>query len=233
MMWSHHQVTERVVMARSRRTKYRQVFPRILALIFLIVQGAVLDVHFITEMKTPWRFTWITTDVIVLSTWMYTMWMSTERKSRSVKTAVTEDGTKFAYIAWIVYALHLVPQVATLFRLVTPVYNDKKEVFGPNVIKMNLCLTPMLFLFLIYAHQGARSHSRRKYYLDKITSAVTLDLFDSVEMLQYLFEKEKITRAWKCYFGVFLLEYISADTCLVWAQIEQVSRKRRGSSNLV
>lgn len=121
------------------------------------------------------------------------MWMSTKRKSHSVKTVVTEDGTKFAYIAWIVYALHLVPQVATLFKLVTPVYNDKKVVFGPNVIKMNLCLTPMLFLFLIYAHQDARSQSRRKYYLEKITSAVTLDLFDSVEMLQYLFTKEKIT----------------------------------------
>ena len=163
-MWSHHQVTERVVMARSRRTKHGQAFPRILALLFLIVQGAVLDIHFITEMKTPWRFAWITTDVIVLSTWMYTMWMSTKRKSHSVKTVVTEDGTKFAYIAWIVYALHLVPQVATLFKLVTPVYNDKKVVFGPNVIKMNLCLTPMLFLFLIYAHQDARSQSRRKYY---------------------------------------------------------------------
>ena len=62
------------------------------------------------------------------------MWMSTKRKSHSFKTAVTEDGTKFAYIAWIVYALHLVPQVATLFKLVTPVYNDKKVGFGPNVI---------------------------------------------------------------------------------------------------
>ena len=61
------------------------------------------------------------------------------------------------------------------------------------MLKMNLCLTPMLFLFLIYAHHDAKSHSRRKYYLEKMTAAVTLDLFDSVEMLEYLFDKDKIT----------------------------------------
>ncbi|KAJ7394736.1 hypothetical protein OS493_000565 [Desmophyllum pertusum] len=61
------------------------------------------------------------------------------------------------------------------------------------MLKMNLCLTPMLFLFLIYAHHDAKSHSRRKYYLEKMTAAVTLDLFDSVEMMEYLFDKDKIS----------------------------------------
>ncbi|KAJ7363518.1 hypothetical protein OS493_009673 [Desmophyllum pertusum] len=93
------------------------------------------------------------------------MWMS-HRKSRSPATTATKDEIKFAYLAWIVYAVHLVPQVATLFKLKASVL-DERLIFGPNMLKMNLCLTPMLFLFLIYAHHDAKSHSRRKYYLEK------------------------------------------------------------------
>lgn len=100
-----------------------------------------------------------------------------------------DDEIKFAFVAWIVYTVHLVPQIATLFKMKTRVFDDENLAFGGNTLKMNLCLTPMLFLFLIYAHHDAKSHSRRKYYLEKITAAVTLDLFDSVEMLEYLFER--------------------------------------------
>ena len=172
-----------------KTTVIRRGFARILAITFLILQGAILDYYLITEERSMWRFAWLTTDAIVFSTWVYTMWMS-HRKSRS---ALAKDGMKIAYFAWIVYAVHLVPQVATLFKLKIEAYNDEKHVFGPNTLKMNLCLTPMLFLFLIYAHHDAKSHSRRKYYLEKITAAVALDLFDSVEMLEYLFDKEEIS----------------------------------------
>ena len=168
---------------------YRRVLARILAVSFLILQGVILDYFLIIEESSLWWFAWIITDAIVFFAWVYTMWLS-HRKSQS---AMAKDGVKLAYIAWIVYAVHLVPQVATLFKLKAPVYDDEKHVFGPNTLKINLCLTPMLFLFLIYAHHDAKSHSRRKYYLEKITAAVTLDLFDSVEMLEYLFDKEKIS----------------------------------------
>ena len=101
---------------------------------------------------------------------------------------MSKDELKFAYIAWVVYAIHLIPQVATIF---THNVFEEELVFGANMLKMNLCLTPMLFLFLIYAHHDTKSHSRQKHSLEKITAAVTLDLFDSVEMLDYLFEERK------------------------------------------
>ena len=57
---------------------------------------------------------------------------------------------------------------------------------------MDLCLTPVIFLFFVFAHYDARPNTRRKLYLEKLLSMVTLDLFDSVEMLENLFDKEKI-----------------------------------------
>ena len=175
----------------ARKTAvYRRVFARILAIALLVLQGVLVDYYLIIDESSSGVFAWIVTDAIVLSAWIFTMWMS-HRKSQNIN-AKAKDEIKFAYIAWIVYAVHLVPQVATLFKLKATAFDSEKLVFGPNTLKMNLCLTPLLFLFLIYAHHDAKSHSRRKYYLEKITAVVTLDLFDSVEMLEYLFDKEKI-----------------------------------------
>ena len=168
----------------------RRVVARIFAVILLILQGVILDYYLIVQENSSAWFAWIVTDAIVLIAWVFAMWMS-HRKSQSA-TKTTKDELKFAYLAWIVYAVHLVPQLATLFKLKASLL-DESLIFGPNMLKMNLCLTPMLFLFLIYAHHDAKSHSRRKYYLEKMTAAVTLDLFDSVEMLEYLFDKDKIT----------------------------------------
>lgn len=175
----------------ARKTAiYRRVFARVLAVSLLLFQGTILDYYLIIDARSSWWYAWIITDAIVLCIWVLTMWMS-HRKSQSVNSQA-KDEIKFAYIAWIVYAVHLVPQVATLFKRKATVFHDESLVFGPNTLKMNLCITPMLFLFLIYAHHDANSHSRRKYYLEKMTAAVTLDLFDSVEMLEYLFDDGKI-----------------------------------------
>ena len=172
---------------------YRRFAARVFAIALLILQGAILDYYLIVEESTSW-FAWIITDATVLFTWVFTMWISQRQRRKFAKQREsTMDEIKFAYLAWIVYAVHLVPQVATLFKRKASLLDEKQHIFGPNMLKMNLCLTPMLFLFLIYAHHDAKSHSRRKYYLEKMTAAVTLDLFDSVEMLEYLFDRDRIT----------------------------------------
>ena len=172
---------------------YRRLAARVFAIGLLILQGVILDYYLIVEEDSSW-FAWIVTDGIVLFTWGFTMWLSQRINRRNfAKPKESMDEIKFAYLAWIVYAAHLVPQVATLFKRKASLLDEKRLIFGPNMLKMNLCLTPMLFLFLIYAYHDAKSHSRRKYYLEKMTAAVTLDLFDSVEMLEYLFDKDKIT----------------------------------------
>ena len=164
---------------------------RFFSVVLLVVQGAVLDYFLMSGKRSSW-LAWIVTDVVVVSTWVVAMWMSHRKSLRSTDQA--KDGLKFTYIAWVVYAAHLVPQVAILFKLTVHLLDDNR-LFGPNLLKMNLCLTPMLFLFLVFGHDDAKSHSSRKYYLEKMTAAVTLDLFDSVEMLEYLFDKEKISPA--------------------------------------
>ena len=170
---------------------FRRFFARFFSFCLLVLQSAILDYYLIKDEASSWWFAWIVTDAIVLSTWALLMWISS-RKSQIVHRKA-KDKMKIVYVAWVVYALHLVPKVITLFKVKTSLFEDEKRAFGANTLKMNLSLTPMLFLFLIFSYHDAKSHSRRKYYLEKLTAAVALDLFDSVEMLEYLFSKEKIT----------------------------------------
>ncbi|EDO44373.1 predicted protein [Nematostella vectensis] len=179
----------------GRKTgNYRRNFARILAILFLIFQGGVLDFYLTNGEGTSW-FAWLVTDVIVLVTWIVAMIISyrnLKKIHQERSTNFFNDELAFAYLAWFVYCLHLVPQIATLFRLKANELDEKTMVFGPNMLKMCLCITPVLFLFLIFAHHDARPYSKRKLYLEKICGSVTLDLFDSVEMLEYLFDKEHL-----------------------------------------
>ena len=176
----------------TRRTAIlRRVFARVLTISLLVLQGAILDYYLILERTSSWCFAWIVTDATSLSTWLFLMWTS-QRRSQIAHTKA-KDRMKIVYIAWIVYAVLFVPKVVTLFKTKVSLFDDEKPALSPNAFKMNLSITPMLFLFLIFSHHDVKSLSRRKYYLEKLTAAVALDLFDSVEMLEYLFAKEKIT----------------------------------------
>ncbi|XP_031555909.1 transmembrane protein 121B-like [Actinia tenebrosa] len=177
---------------------WRRHVARILGVLLLVFQGAIIDYYLIQGESSRW-FAWLLTDGVVLATWIAAMLISYRRlSSRKQRYSLDQgvgffnDELAFAYIAWLVYALHLVPQVATLFRTKASKLDEKTMVFGPNMLKMCLCITPALFLFLLFAHHDSKPRTSRKFYLEKLSGAVTLDLFDSVEMLEYLFEKDAV-----------------------------------------
>ena len=170
---------------------FRRSFARFFSVCLLVLQSTILDYYLIKDEASSRWFAWIITDAVVLSTWALLMWISS-RKSQIVDRK-DKDKMKIVYVAWVVYALHLVPKVITLFKVKASLFDDEKRALGPNTFKLNLSLTSLLFLFLIFSYHDAKLHSRRKYYLEKLTAAVALDLFDSVEMLEYLFSREKIT----------------------------------------
>ena len=183
----------------SRAATIRRTLCRIFGIILLAAQGAILDFYLVAgnSNKSSW-IAWVVTDIIVLLVWTFTMVKSHKRLKKNIAIQKEDDGQllkdelAYAYLAWIVYALHLVPQAAVIMKLIAHKLDEGTMFFGPNLLKMDFCLTPVLFLFLVFAHHDAKPNSRRKFYLEKLLGMVTLDLFDSVEMLEYLFDKDAI-----------------------------------------
>ena len=190
-----------------------EIFGKVLCILLLLLQGGVLDYYLVKESKSSSYLGFITTDVLVLIIWLivvfiaktrFDIWMKLQhpncpkfklrwrsrRNDDQVDARYREDypdELPYAFVAWLAYtSITLVPEVAVIFKN----YADKLEdvkIYGQNILKGALCITPILFLLLVNSHHNAKPHSTRKWYVDKLTGGVTLDLMDSIDFLEILF----------------------------------------------
>ena len=100
-----------------------------------------------------------------------------------------EGKLRWLFFVWGLYVwLALVPAVGIIFRVVEDKL-EKDVFFGPNVLKMTFCLTPLLLLLLL--NTGADSIEYREL-VSKLSFQITLDLFDGVEMLEVILEENEL-----------------------------------------
>ena len=176
-----------------------------LCIVLLILQGAILD-YYLVEHHEFRSLGFIATDIIVLAIWIGVMFMAKQkflsklRKRRRPKEKVDgkhrssevefDDGADeiaYVFIAWLAYvAITLVPEVAVIFKRFADQLGDAK-LFGQNILKIALCITPMLFLLLLNSHHDGKRYPKRRIYIDKLSAGVTLDLLDSIDILEVLF----------------------------------------------
>ena len=91
------------------------------------------------------------------------------------------------FYVWGFYIIGLVISIAIVFGFVGDAL-DKKRFLGPNVLKTVLCITPLLLLLLL---NTAKDGSNYKEVLSKLCFYVTVDLFDSVEMLDIVLDEKE------------------------------------------
>ena len=91
------------------------------------------------------------------------------------------------FYVWGFYIIGLVISIAIVFGFVGDAL-DKKRYLGPNVLKTVLCITPLLLLLLL---NTATDGSNYKEVLSKLCFYVTVDLFDSVEMLDIVLDEKE------------------------------------------
>jgi len=182
-----------------------EIVGKTLCIILLILQGVILDVY-IVEHHDYKSLGFITTDIIVVAIWIGVMFMAKRKflsKLKKIRRRMENEKTDgkapdeyadeipYVFIAWLAYvAITLVPEVAVIFKRFADQLGDVK-VFGQNILKIALCITPMLFLLLVNSHHDAKPFSSRRGYIDKLSAGVTLDLLDSIDILEVLFVDDK------------------------------------------
>ena len=91
------------------------------------------------------------------------------------------------FYIWGLYIVGLVISIAIVFGFVGDIL-DKKRFLGPNVLKTVLCITPLLLLLLL---NTAKDSNKYKEVVSKLCFYMTVDLFDSVEMLDIVLDEKE------------------------------------------
>ena len=103
-----------------------------------------------------------------------------------------DESLQWLFAVWLLYVIALVILIGTIFGGTDPVEDklDKQAFFGPNILKMTLCLSPVLLLLLLST--GTDSIEYREL-IWMLSLRVALDLFDAVEMLEVILEENELS----------------------------------------
>ncbi|XP_001625815.2 uncharacterized protein LOC5504945 [Nematostella vectensis] len=188
---------------------------KVCCIVLILLQGAVLD-YYLAVKHASKSLGFIATDIVVVIVWIAVVFVAKRRCHIHMKLRLPRcprlrmrwkgrdrgdridapdeeypDELPYAFIAWFAYtAITLVPEIVVIFKNFADELEDVK-ILGQNVLKVALCITPMLFLLLVNSHHNTKQ-SARKWYIDKLTGGVTLDLMDSIDILEVLFLKDAI-----------------------------------------
>ncbi|XP_065066841.1 uncharacterized protein LOC135692585 [Rhopilema esculentum] len=177
---------------------------KISCIILLVFQGAILDLYLVKEHDTRWA-SFVIADVTVICVWVVCL-ITAHRffKFKQDEVDAGKDPEEYpdelplAFAAWLVYAALLTPRIAILFGGSGASRLKEKDFFGPNTLKAGAACTPLIFILLVYAHHDSKPHTVRKYYIQSLTGSIAFDLFDSLDLLEFLFldrEEHKFPRA--------------------------------------
>ena len=100
-----------------------------------------------------------------------------------------EGRLPWLFVVWVLYTwVALVPLIGAIFGRIEDDI-DKDAFFGPNVLKMTLCILPLLLLLLL---NTAVDFTDYQELVLKLSLQIALDLFDGVEMLEVILEKNEL-----------------------------------------
>ena len=101
------------------------------------------------------------------------------------------EGTLRSFVlVWGLYTwLALVPNIGVIFGLVEDKL-EKETYFGPNVLGLNLCISPLLLLLLLNTATDSREHSE---LITDLSFRMILDLFDGIEMLDIVLRESEFS----------------------------------------
>lgn len=90
------------------------------------------------------------------------------------------------YVSWTFYALLLMAKLAVIFTSQIPDKLDTKRVAGPQLLKVAIALSGIIFLILVEAHNWAERGSPRYNYVTSVCSRAGIEVLDTVSFLSII-----------------------------------------------
>ncbi|CAJ0932998.1 unnamed protein product, partial [Mesorhabditis belari] len=169
----------------------------LICLVLIVIQLGLLDYYYLTNLEDKVWYGWFAADVLVLSVMIWLLVLAIKHNQEQMEEMGSIDSkVKYAWIGWFVYSCVLVAKIAVCFRLFhhqlppTGIDNHDK-LFDDHLFKLGLSLSVLIFLFLLESHHYTPLMSQRQLYITYLTTAVCLDLTDTIYFLDLLWQSYK------------------------------------------
>jgi len=132
-----------------------------------------------------------------------------------------EKRLQWLFIVWLLYVVAFVIHVGIIFGGSEPIEEklDKERSFGPNVLKMTLCLSPFILLLLLSTGTDSIAYRELTWML---SLRIALDIFDGVEMLDVIIEESEANNAIDDSFEKAILAFVCISFLLSPLQLIEV-----------
>ena len=139
-----------------------------------------------------------------------------------------EETLQWLFAVWPAYVwIALIPLIGIIFGGDDPIENklDSQVFFGPNVLKITLCLSPLLLLLLLSTGTDSMSYRELIWLL---SLRIALDLFDTVEMLEVVLEENMVPHNIPRSFENAIIAFACISFLLSPLQLMQIKLLYRG-----
>lgn len=140
-----------------------------------------------------------------------------------------DENLQWLFLVWMLYVwIGLVPLIGTIFGGNDPIENklDSEAFFGPNVLKITLCASPVILLLLLST--GTNSMSYREL-IWMLSLRIALDLFDGVEMLEVILEENEVSHKVPRSFELAIISFVCISFLLSPLQLMEIKLPYRGN----
>lgn len=124
---------------------------------------------------------------------------------------------------WQVWSLYvvfvLIPMVVMIWGFIAQKFNTN-SFFGPNVLKITVCASPMLALLLLSTASDSREH---KDLIGRLSGSVALELFDHIGILDMLLARNDSFKSLPSAFRFFVISAVCFS--LLLTPIEMLEHK--------
>ncbi|XP_038054194.1 uncharacterized protein LOC119726538 [Patiria miniata] len=174
---------------------------KVISVLLLIIQSAILD-FIILKLDhlapKPSRYVWPVIDAIVALFWILAMagsfWYFTkppelEVRGRKKMVKVVMRELSFPHVYWLVYSAVLVAKIQRVFEFRDDLFkvDPSCPICTVTTFKIVLSLAGIMFPLLAYSRDEVGHTEKYKYLLRQLGTSASLDILDSVMVLDILF----------------------------------------------
>nr|XP_014289422.1 transmembrane protein 121B isoform X2 [Halyomorpha halys] len=176
--------------------------------LILIAQETIINYYIIMRYKeSVYPYFFFALDFLCVCTFVITYFLSFNnykkfmrqdvvdgfnlRTGRPTKLPFQIGDSPFIYLSWLFYALIFVVKIVLIFENDSFIHGlSIKDHFGPQLLKVALCLSGFLFLLLVEGHNWKKRGSPQYSYITSVCAKTGIEIFDAVSMLATFMESK-------------------------------------------